>query len=72
MLDARARLVEKLESDPGNPKAPLWLTKIAEYEKSLSNFEQFGQEDHPTGNKVSVNIDVPAGKFTVESHEPGV
>ncbi len=44
--------------------------KIAEFDQSLANFQRFGSEAPPTGNAVSVNIDVPKGTFTIESHAP--
>jgi len=72
LLDARTKLTQRLENEPNGSRSALCTAKIAEYDRSLANLEQYGQEMVPTGNKVSVKIDVPAGKFTVEAQEPGV
>ena len=44
--------------------------KLAEFEQSLANFQKYGQETPPTGNKASVEIDVPAGTFKITEHVP--
>lgn len=44
--------------------------KIAGFDKSLSNFQKYGQAKPPTGNPVGVEIDVPAGTFKITNHAP--
>lgn len=44
--------------------------KVAEYDQSLANIEKHGQETLPTGNPVSVEIDVPKGTFKITAHAP--
>jgi hypothetical protein len=44
--------------------------KIAQFDRSLANFQKFGSEAPPTDNPVSVDIDVPKGSFNIKSHAP--
>lgn len=41
--------------------------KLAEYEQSLANFRDFGQETAPGGEPSGAKIGVPLGKFNLEA-----
>ena len=70
LLDARTKFAARLEADPENPRVAIWVRKIAGYDLSLANFQKHGQETPPTGNKASVEIDVPKGTFKITEHVP--
>ena len=70
LLDARAKCAAYLKAAPKHPRAKVWKRKIAEYDQSLANFQKYGQETPPTGNKASVNINVPKGTFKITEHTP--
>ncbi len=70
LLDARAKMLARLEGAPKHERASIWKRKIKEYDVSLANFQEYGQETPPTNNPVGVNIDVPKGTFKVVDHSP--
>lgn len=70
LLDARAKCVSRLDAHPKNARAAGWKRKLAEFDQSLANFQKYGQEAPPTGNRVGVDIDVPKGTFSVKAFVP--
>ena len=70
LLAARAKCAARLEAHPKDRRAPAWARKLAEFDQSLANFQKFGQETPPTGNRVGVDIDVPKGTFKITEHAP--
>jgi hypothetical protein len=70
LLDARAKCVAYLKANPKHPRAVIWKRKKAEYDVSLANFQEYGQETKPNGKPIGVQIDVPAGTFKITDHAP--
>ena len=71
LMDARKKFVDRLEANSKHERASMWKRKIGEYDVSLANFQKYGQEKPPTGNLVSVNIDVPKHTFEIKGMVPG-
>ncbi len=72
LLDARAKLMAKMELHNENREAMVgWEKRLAEYNDSLFTFQKYGKEFTPSGNAVSINIDVPKGTFTITAPVPG-
>ncbi len=70
LLDARAKMLARLEGAPKHAKASAWKVKLKAYDTSMANFQEYGQETVPTNNPVGVSIDVPKGTFKIVDHSP--
>ena len=60
---ARDQVVGELEAATDNPLKARLKTRLAEYDASLAQIEDFAEEGEPTGNPVGVDIGAPAGVF---------
>ncbi len=71
LLDARKKLLARLQAQPKHRLAKTWRAKIAEYDRSLANIQKFGQENQPTDGNTGVEIDVELGTISLAVKTPG-
>ena len=69
LVGARAKLLGRLESYPSD-KVDKMKVKIAEYEQSLRNFHEFGQEKPPSGKPTGVDLNVPLDEIGIVAKTP--
>ncbi len=71
LLLARAKVLSRLKNPPAGKEDAL-KARLAEYDQTIKNWQDYGQPTPPSTAPVSVSIDVPKGTVTVEAREPGV
>lgn len=65
------RIKAKIKAMPNDPRVPRWKKRLAEYDESLRNWDEFGQETKPVGTP-GVEINVPLGRLGIKSNQPQV